>query len=73
MTEMLNILKKSYNDLHYTWFDFHKECSGMKYEKLSVLISSVKKELQDWGHFICEINCGLDKRQEIKPELIQIA
>ena len=33
------------NSLHYTWFDFHKECKKMKWENLSKLIDICKDEL----------------------------
>lgn len=70
MTEMVSAMKRTYNDIHYEWFDFHKECAGMKYENLSRLIAKVKGELQQWGHFICSIQGGLDKRQEIPLDQI---
>ena len=40
-------LHRDLNDksLHYTWFDFHKECKKMKWENLSKLIDICKEEL----------------------------
>jgi hypothetical protein len=34
----------------------------MKWENLSKLVAIVKDDLEEWGHFITEIDFGLDER-----------
>lgn len=58
MSEMMEQLNEP--QAKYTWFDFHGECKKMKWENLSKLITEVDKELNEWGHFICELKVGLD-------------
>ena len=37
-------------DIHYEFFDFHKECSKMRYERLSLLMERLAK--YDFSYFI---------------------
>ena len=57
-TEIYQSLKDP--NLHYVWFDFHGECKNMKWENLSRLVNIVKKELDEWGHFVVDLDVGLD-------------
>lgn len=34
---------------HYEYFDFHKECKGMRFDRVSVLIERLRKALEDQG------------------------
>lgn len=34
---------------HYTYFDFHHECKGMKFERVSKLVDSLKEALDHQG------------------------
>lgn len=35
--------------VHYTYFDFHHECKGLRFDRVSVLIDSLHDELQEQG------------------------
>lgn len=35
--------------IHYTYFDFHKECKGLRFDRVSVLIDSLDQDLQQQG------------------------
>ncbi|BGP13974.1 hypothetical protein JCM10213v2_001912 [Rhodosporidiobolus nylandii] len=40
-------LKKEDDELRFVEFDFHRECSGMRYENISKLIDNVKDDLEE--------------------------
>lgn len=40
--------------IRYVHFDFHKECSKMRWDRISVLIADIEKELQSQGY--CHID-----------------
>jgi len=42
---------KNIKDTRYIWFDFHKECKGMRYDKLSILMDQIKQDLETYGFF----------------------
>ena len=35
--------------VHYTYFDFHHECKGLRFDRVSVLIDSLDEELHQQG------------------------
>ena len=35
--------------LHYVYFDFHHECKGLRFDKVSVLIDRIEEELYQQG------------------------
>lgn len=35
--------------VHYTYFDFHHECKGLRFDRVSVLIDSLDEGLQQQG------------------------
>ncbi|GAA5877836.1 hypothetical protein JCM8547_002693, partial [Rhodosporidiobolus lusitaniae] len=37
--------------VHYTYFDFHKECKGLRFDRVSVLIDGLDEELTQQGYF----------------------
>jgi len=51
--------------IHYLAFDFHKECSKMRYERLSILIDQLSK--YDMSYFYMP-----DKGANTKPLLTQV-
>jgi hypothetical protein len=51
--------------IHYLAFDFHKECSKMRYERLSILIDQLSK--YDLSYFYMP-----DKGANTKPLLTQV-
>jgi len=48
--------------LNYVWFDFHGECKKMKWENLSKLVNICKEEMENYGHFVCDLKNGFDNR-----------
>lgn len=34
---------------HYEYFDFHSECKGMRFDRVSVLIERLRSALEDQG------------------------
>ncbi len=47
---------KDENDLYkdkvnYVWFDYHRECRGMKVENLEKLIESIRERITGYGYF----------------------
>lgn len=35
--------------VHYTYFDFHKECKGLRFDRVSVLIDQLHEDLERQG------------------------
>ena len=61
--EFTKLYKELKDDkLQYVWFDFHGECKNMKWENLSKLVDIVQSEIDSYGHFMAELNCGYDLR-----------
>ena len=57
-------------NVKYYWLDYHAEIG--KVENISKLVAVVLKELLEYGHFVCELKCGLDKRSEVSADTCQI-
>ena len=55
-------LKASGQSVDFEWFDFHKECKGMKFENVSILLSTLMNQMEsfDWTE---ERETGIDRRQ----------
>jgi len=51
------------NQLKYIAFDFHKECSGFKYQNIEKLGNNIKLDLQKFSYF--EIDNGKIKNQQM--------
>ncbi|KAL7417341.1 putative SAC1-recessive suppressor of secretory defect [Mrakia frigida] len=49
---------------HYTYFDFHAECKGMKFDKVSKLVNSLKEALDHQGFF--QHSTGSDASEPVK-------
>ena len=43
-------------DVHYVAFDFHKECKGMRYDKLSILMNQLNKFVDSFDFFFVNPN-----------------
>ncbi|KDE05665.1 hypothetical protein MVLG_04036 [Microbotryum lychnidis-dioicae p1A1 Lamole] len=39
------------NRVHYTYFDFHHECKGLRFDRVSVLIDSLDEQLHKQAYF----------------------
>lgn len=48
--ERINQIQKYYN-VQYHYFDFHKECSKMRWHRLSILLERLEEEIQVYGFF----------------------
>lgn len=49
-SQKVNQLQKYYN-FQYHYFDFHKECSKMRWNRLSILLERMEEELLTYGFF----------------------
>ena len=56
--------KKTLDRAEFVWFDFHHECRGNKYEKLSILAHTVRPILYRHGHFVAQGDDSTTGRQQ---------
>ncbi|GAA5985256.1 hypothetical protein JCM10908_002588 [Rhodotorula pacifica] len=42
--------------VHYTYFDFHKECKGLRFDRVSVLIDQLHEDLERQGYFYHDVS-----------------
>lgn len=35
--------------VHYTYFDFHHECKGLRFDRVSILLDGLEEELYQQG------------------------
>jgi hypothetical protein len=40
--------------VHYTYFDFHHECKGLRFDKVSVLLNSLEEEIHNQGYYMAD-------------------
>jgi hypothetical protein len=40
--------------VHYTYFDFHHECKGLRFDKVSVLLNSLEEEIHNQGYYMVD-------------------
>ncbi|KAI8071575.1 SacI homology domain-containing protein [Gongronella butleri] len=57
---------KQLNDprLRYTHFDFHKECSKMRWHRIQLLVDELNGDLETQGYFEYDIKDGVIKKQK---------
>ena len=48
--------------ISFEWFDFHDVCRGMKFENVSLLMESLRRRMEEFGHSV-ELDNNLQKRQ----------
>ncbi|PVV04040.1 hypothetical protein BB560_001477, partial [Smittium megazygosporum] len=53
------------NSIEYIHFDFHKECSRMRFDRVSLLIDQIKTRLDEFGSFI------ISPKKSAEPTRIQ--
>lgn len=51
--------------VHYTYFDFHHECKGLRFDRVSVLIDKLDADLERQGYF------WHDAKNSEKPQKVQ--
>ncbi|KAH9458215.1 hypothetical protein Pst134EB_010516 [Puccinia striiformis f. sp. tritici] len=44
--------------VHYTYFDFHQECKGLRFDKVQLLIDILEEELKDQAYFYQDFSVG---------------
>ncbi|TKA51852.1 hypothetical protein B0A53_05204 [Rhodotorula sp. CCFEE 5036] len=44
--------------VHYTYFDFHKECKGLRFDRVSVLIDQLHEDLERQGYFYHDVSAS---------------
>ncbi|KAJ3555857.1 hypothetical protein NP233_g12105 [Leucocoprinus birnbaumii] len=49
-------------NVHYEYFDFHNECSKMRWDRISLLIDRIKEDLERHGYF----HLGTNEEKPIK-------
>lgn len=42
--------------IHYTYFDFHQECKGMRWDRVQILIDQLLPELLKQSYFHCKVD-----------------
>jgi len=38
--------------MSYTWFDYHAECKGMKFENIGKLVDEIKAKIESHDYFM---------------------
>lgn len=51
--------------LAFEWFDFHKACRGMKFENVSLLLSTLKETLESFGSTLTEGGSLIQKQKGV--------
>ncbi|RKP09538.1 SacI homology domain-containing protein [Thamnocephalis sphaerospora] len=53
MADAFRSVMANLNDdrIRYIHFDFHRECSGMRWDRISLLLTSIKQDLERQGYF----------------------
>lgn len=47
---------QEYDNIPYYYFDFHRECSKMRWHRLSILLDRIEQELDSYGYFAIQYN-----------------
>ncbi|KAI5290412.1 hypothetical protein KEM54_001610 [Ascosphaera aggregata] len=53
------------NPLAFTWFDFHHECRGLKFENVSCLVKSLEFTLDDFGYTVIQDGAIIQRQSGI--------
>ncbi|GAA5845498.1 hypothetical protein JCM11251_001656, partial [Rhodosporidiobolus azoricus] len=57
--------------VHYTYFDFHKECKGLRFDRVSVLIDGLDEELQQQGYFFHDTTASPHQPQRKQTSVVR--
>lgn len=57
--------KVNHDPLEFEWFDFHHACRGMKFENVSLLLSTLKNKLEEFGSTTAKEGTVLQKQKGI--------
>ena len=55
--------KTAKNDFRYVHFDFHKECSKMRWHRLQILMDRVKSDIDDQSYYLSTADGTVLQRQ----------
>lgn len=53
----------AYNEFRYVHFDFHKECSKMRWHRLQILMDRVKSDIEDQSYYLSTADGTVLQRQ----------
>ena len=56
-------LKPAKNNFRYVHFDFHKECSKMRWHRLQILMDRVKSDIEDQSYYLSTADGTVLQRQ----------
>ncbi|BGP50703.1 Phosphoinositide phosphatase sac1 [Rhodotorula kratochvilovae] len=57
--------------VHYTYFDFHKECKGLRFDRVGVLIDGLHDELQQQGYFFHDTSASPAEPQRKQTSVVR--
>ncbi|KAK4049589.1 Phosphoinositide phosphatase sac1 [Microbotryomycetes sp. JL201] len=57
--------------VHYTYFDFHHECKGLRFDRVSVLIDGLGDELQRQGYFFHDATQSPSRPQQTQTSVVR--
>ncbi|GAA5862472.1 hypothetical protein JCM3774_002529 [Rhodotorula dairenensis] len=50
--------------VHYTYFDFHKECKGLRFDRVGVLIDKLHEDLERQGYFYHDVSASAQPQRK---------
>lgn len=57
--------------VHYTYFDFHHECKGLRFDRVSVLIEGLDEELLQQGYFYQDVSTSPATPQKQQTSVVR--
>ncbi|KAK4047513.1 Phosphoinositide phosphatase sac1 [Microbotryomycetes sp. JL221] len=57
--------------VHYTYFDFHHECKGLRFDRVSVLIDGLGEDLQRQGYFFHDTTQSPNRAQQTQTSVVR--
>ncbi|KAI5478928.1 inositol/phosphatidylinositol phosphatase [Pseudohyphozyma bogoriensis] len=57
--------------VHYTYFDFHHECKGLRFDRVSVLIDSLDEELHQQSYFYHDTTTSPTRPQHTQTSVVR--
>lgn len=57
--------------VHYTYFDFHHECKGLRFDRVSLLIDALEEDLQVQGYFAQDTASGGNPTQRTQTSVVR--
>ncbi|CAD6582654.1 MAG: hypothetical protein CYPHOPRED_002091 [Cyphobasidiales sp. Tagirdzhanova-0007] len=57
--------------VHYTYFDFHHECKGLRFDRVSVLVDRLEQDLYQQGYFYHDSNTSASRPQRTQSSAVR--